>query len=350
MRIGLIGLPDSEILDVAGPLSVFSTANACRKEMAPELGPLYSVELIATDPSRVVTCVCGVSLNAQTDFRACAGEVFDTLLVGGGFGIRRLGEIEGFLPWLAEQGSKTRRLGSICAGVAALAAAGLVNGRRVTTHWRYCAEIAAKFPKVNFDPNPIFIRDGNVITSAGVTSGIDLSLALVEEDGGPELALDVARNLVVFLRRPGSQAQFSTTLTLQASDRSALRNLQSWLIEHLHEPLTVEDLADQAGMSPRNFARVFARNVGMPPGKFLSQVRLEFARRRLEETDHSIEQIAESCGFGNTENLRSTFQKSLEVSPQEYRRRFRTLNPASGGDFSGFHISSSLQPGGSTFL
>jgi transcriptional regulator GlxA family with amidase domain len=320
-RIGIVAFPGSQILDIAGPLAVFTEANHfCREDFNVKQAA-YQVELISTESDRLVDCYCGVNITAQNDFRRVRGK-FDTLLIAGGYGVAQIEKITGFLPWLRKTSNAARRIGSVCAGAFALAAAGLLDGRRATTHWYYCRQMAELFPAVQIDPDPIFICDRNVYTSAGVTAGIDLSLALVEEDWGAELALLVARALVVFLRRPGSQSQFSASLSLQASDRTPLRELQVWILDNLGEPLTVEQLAERVGMSPRNFARVFAEQTGVTPARFVTQVRVETARRRLEESSQSIELIAEECGFGSAESMRSAFQRLLRVSPQEYRKRF----------------------------
>jgi transcriptional regulator GlxA family with amidase domain len=320
-RIGIIAFPDSQILDISGPLAVFNEASRQVQKHSEGKQAAYQIELISTAANKLVDCYCGVSLTAHTDFRSAAAN-YDTLLVAGGYGVMQAATIDGFLPWLQKQAGTARRVGSVCSGAVVLAAAGLLDGRRATTHWYYCQQIAQQFPKVNFDADPIFIRDGNIYTSAGVTAGIDLALALVEEDLGADIALFVARALIVFLRRPGSQSQFSQSLSLQTSDRKPLRELQAWLLENLREPLTVEQMADRVGMSPRNFARVFTEQLGMPPARFVSQIRLETARRRLEESSQSIEIIAEECGFGSTESMRSAFQRVLRVSPQDYRNRF----------------------------
>ncbi len=314
---------ESEILDVSGPLSVFDGANRLFMERSGGR-PAYRTELLSVAPDRVVTCTCGVSLNAHNDFRHSSGR-FDTLLVTGGFGVARLGEHRDYLQWVKTVGKDVRRLGSVCAGAVVLAAAGFLDGRRATTHWRWCDLIASHFPKVEFDPDPIFIQDGNVYTSAGVTAGIDLALALVEEDLGAELALNVARNLVVFLRRPGGQSQFSVALSQQFAELAPLRKLHGWILEHLEAPLTVEFLADRVGMSPRNFARVFVRHTGTTPARFVMSLRVEAARRRLEESDQTVERIANDCGFGTTEAMRGAFQRVLRVSPQDYRKRFQSL-------------------------
>ncbi len=199
----------------------------------------------------------------------------------------------------------------------------LLDGRRVTTHWAYCGSLAAKYPQVSVEEEPIFVRDGNVATSAGVTAGIDLALALVEDDLGRDVALDIARQLVVFLRRPGNQAQFSAQLAGQLANREPLREVQQWIADHPGADLSVEALARQASLSPRQFARAFAAEVGMPPGRYVDRVRLETARRRLEDTADGVEQTARSCGYGTPEAMRRAFVRVLGVSPGEYRRRFR---------------------------
>ena len=325
-RIGIVGFPGSQILDIAGPLAVFTEANQFCREGFNLKGlkgrPAYQIELISTESDRLVDCYCGVNITAQNDFRRVSGK-FDTLLIAGGYGVAQIENITGFLPWLRKISKSTRRVGSVCAGAFALAAAGLLDGKRATTHWYYCQQMAESFPAVRIDPDPIFICDGNIYTSAGVTAGIDLSLALVEEDFGAELALLVARALVVFLRRPGSQSQFSASLSLQATDRAPLKELQSWALDNLSEPLTVEQMAGRVGMSPRNFARVFNEQTGVTPARFVTQIRVETARRRLEESSQTVERIAEDCGFGSAESMRSSFQRLLRVSPQEYRKRFQ---------------------------
>ena len=321
-RICIVAFPDSQILDISGPLAVFGdTSRVLRHELGMK-NPPYEVSLVSTSEDRIITCSCGVTMNAHTDFRHFKGEV-DTLLVAGGYGVMAARMIKGFSVWLRRIAKKARRIGSVCSGAAVLAEAGLLNGREATTHWRWCSEIAGYYPEVNFNPDPIFIRDGNVYTSAGVTSGIDLSLSLVEEDLGSEVALEIARNLVVFLRRPGSQSQFSNALTLQKANREPMRDLQAWIPNNLSQPLTVEELAEKARMSPRNFARVFTKQVGTTPARFVMNLRVEAARRMLEESSRPVEQVAEVCGFGSTESLRSAFQRLLSVSPQEYRKRFQ---------------------------
>jgi transcriptional regulator GlxA family with amidase domain len=217
-----------------------------------------------------------------------------------------------------------RRITSVCSGAFLLAEAGLLDGRRVSTHWSRCTELADRYPGVQVEPDPIFTRDGNVVTSAGVTAGMDMALALVEDDLGRDAALTIARYLVLFLRRPGNQAQFSSHLSIQLADRDEIRSLQQWIAGHPDADCTVEALADRAGMSPRHLARTFTEQVGTTPARYVEGVRVEIARRRLEESSDPVERVAASCGFGTTETMRRSFIRTVGVPPAEYRRRFRT--------------------------
>jgi transcriptional regulator GlxA family with amidase domain len=224
--------------------------------------------------------------------------------------------------WLRAHAPRARRVTSVCTGAFLLAEAGLLAGRRATTHWAYSDELARRFPEVLVDPEPIYVRDGNVTTSAGVTAGIDLALALVEEDIGRAAALSVARHLVVFLRRPGGQAQFSAQLRAQAASRQPLREVQQWITEHPAADLSVDTLAARAGLSPRQFARTFAAETGIPPGRHVAATRLEAARRMLEDGAPGLEQVARACGYGHGETMRRAFIRALGVPPASYRHRF----------------------------
>ncbi|NBM17025.1 GlxA family transcriptional regulator, partial [Streptomyces sp. GC420] len=245
------------------------------------------------------------------------------LLVPGGHGTRdpdpRL------VDWLRAHAPHADRLVSVCSGALLLAAAGLLDGRRATTHWTLCDRLARLHPAVEVDPDPIYVRDGHVATSAGVTAGIDLALALVEEDLGREIALTVARHLVVFLRRPGNQAQFSTHLAAQTASRAPLREVQRWIAEHPEADLSVEALAARANLSPRHFARAFTAETGTTPGRHVEQVRLEHARRLLEDGPRSVEEVSRASGYGTPEAMRRAFVRTLGTAPAEYRRRFRPL-------------------------
>ena len=226
------------------------------------------------------------------------------------------------IDWLRLAARRSRRVASVCTGAFLLARAGLLDGRRATTHWASCDALARNYPAVTVDPDPIFVRDGNVYTSAGVTAGIDLALALVEEDLGRRAALDVARSLVLFIRRPGGQAQFSSGLAGQAAIQPGIRELQDWVSDNLDSDLSVPALAERAFMSPRNFARVFSREVGLTPAAYVESLRLERARLLLETTEMQLEEIARRCGFGTVETLRRAFGRRLRVSPSDYRSRF----------------------------
>jgi transcriptional regulator GlxA family with amidase domain len=247
----------------------------------------------------------------------------DTLLVAGGNAIEQNKINPEAARWLKKISGRIRRIGSVCTGAMLLARAGLLDGRRATTHWNWCQTLIKRAPRADVDPDPIFIRDENVYTSAGVTAGMDLALALVEEDHGSRLALQVARNLVLYLRRPGGQSQFSAALSLQATDRKPLRELEAWVLDNLHKPLTVPMLAERVAMSPRNFARVFTKEMKTTPAKFVECLRVEAARRRLEESPNSMEAIAAECGFGSINSMRNVFQRTLKIAPGQYRRHFR---------------------------
>jgi transcriptional regulator GlxA family with amidase domain len=228
------------------------------------------------------------------------------------------------LAWLRTMATRTRRIGSICTGAFALAEAGLLDHRRATTHWMEADRLAEAYPRVQVDPDAIYVRDGKLFTSAGITAGMDLALALVEEDLGRDAALTVARMLVMYLKRPGGQSQFSTSLQAQATEGRRLAPLLSWLAEHYRKPITVETMAERAAMSGRTFARVFVAETGDTPGYYLEKLRLEHAVRRLESTGISLDVAARDCGFTGREQLRRAFQRHRGITPQEYQQRFCT--------------------------
>jgi transcriptional regulator GlxA family with amidase domain len=313
-RIVVLAFPQLQSLDLTGPVEVFSLANrSCGREV-------YAIEVVAASREPLVSS-SGLRLTPDRAIRACRGPI-DTLVVPGGSGVREAASSPELIGWLRRAAGRSRRVASVCNGAFLLAHAGLLDGRRATTHWAACAALARDFPAVDVDPAPIFVRDGDVYTSAGVTAGIDLALALVEEDLGRSVALQVARALVLFIRRPGGQAQFSAVLAGQEAERSSVRELQAWVADHLAEDLSVEALAARALMSPRNFARVFSREVGVTPAAYVARVRLERARALLETTDCQLGEIARQCGFGTVETLRRTFARELAVSPSDYRSRF----------------------------
>ncbi|GGX15066.1 GlxA family transcriptional regulator [Streptomyces chryseus] len=312
-------------LDVTGPVEVFAGAalQAGHAEGRPDGGrgdadAAYRIRTASLDGGAVRT---SSGLTLVPDAALADEPAPHTLLVPGGPGTRdpdpRLTD------WLRETAPHAERLVSVCTGALLLAGAGLLDGRRATTHWGVSDHLARRYPAVDVDPDPIYVRDGNVATSAGVTAGIDLALALVEEDLGRDIALTVARHLVVFLRRPGNQAQFSAQLAAQTARRDPLREVQQWITEHPADDLSVEALAGRARLSPRHFARAFQSETGTTPGKYVERVRLEHARRLLEDSAEGVEEISRACGYGTPEAMRRAFVKSLGTAPAEYRRRFR---------------------------
>uniref|UniRef100_A0AAU1ZRH6 DJ-1/PfpI family protein n=1 Tax=Streptomyces sp. NBC_00093 TaxID=2975649 RepID=A0AAU1ZRH6_9ACTN len=301
---------DVQSLDVAGPVEVLVGASTQRPGS-------YRVRTasLTGDPVRTSS-----GLTLVPDGTLADAPAPHTLLVPGGRGSRSADPR--LVDWLRVHGPRAERLVSVCTGAILLAAAGLLDGLRVTTHWAYCDKLARDHPAVEVDPEPIYVRDGKVATSAGVTAGIDLTLALVEEDLGRDTALAVARHLVVFLRRPGNQAQFSAQLTVQTAQREPLREVQHWISEHPDDDLSVESLAARARLSPRHFARAFRTETGMTPGRYVDRVRLEHARRLLEDTSDGIEGISRASGYGTPEAMRRAFVRGLGTAPAEYRRRF----------------------------
>lgn len=317
-RVVILMFPRVRELDVAGLVDVFSSANAILPEER-----RYTIDYAATDEKPQLDGMFGLGMRSGPHYRSIKGPV-DTLLVPGGNGDALANPRPALLSWVRKQAVKTRRVGSVCTGAWLLAAAGLLDGRRATTHWAYARQLAARFPAVKVDPDPIWIKDGNIYSSAGATSGIDLSLALVEEDHGRKIALEVARMLVVFLCRPGNQAQFSVSLQDQTTERRPLRELQIWMLEHLADDLSVPVLAARAAMSERNFQRVFTRELGKSPAHYVEEIRIEAVRRKLERSTQSMEEIASVCGFNSADVMTRSFMRQLKTTPAEYRARFRS--------------------------
>ena len=320
-RVVVLAVPPVEELDVVGTVSVFNMANNVLQPT-----PAYAIEVVAPGKSLVIAGESGVDLVAHVRLKDVRGPI-DTLLVAGGVGAR-LCDSKPLFAWLRRRAPRVRRIGSVCTGSFVLAAAGLLDGRAATTHWAHAQEFAERHPLVKLDPAPIWVRDENVFTSAGITAGMDLALALVERDHGSATALAVARYLVLYLRRPGGQAQFSVALASQKAERDAFRELPLWIAEHLRDDLSVQTLADHVAMSDRHFARLFAREMGTPPARYVERARLEEARRNLELTSSTIEQIADRCGFTSAEVFRRAFLRTFATNPREYRERFRTKRTA----------------------
>lgn len=300
-------------LDVLGPIEVFSFASS-------QVPGAYRIDVVGPTDNGAITMSNGVRLGVAP--LPEPPPALDTLVVAGGEGARAAVEDAAVVDWVGRAAAQARRTTSVCTGAYLLAAAGLLDGRRATTHWHFCDDLARSRPAVRVDPEPVFIRDGDVWTSAGVTAGMDLALALVEEDLGPEVSLAVARLLVVFLKRPGGQSQFSGVLAAQQAQVPALRELQAWIAGHLNEDLSVAALAKRAKLSARSFARIFRREVGQTPAAYVEELRVEYARTLLEDGGASVEAVAQASGFANAEGLRRAFHRRVGVGPAAYRDRF----------------------------
>jgi transcriptional regulator GlxA family with amidase domain len=313
--IGLLAYDDMQALDLAGPLDVFGGANS----LAPGT-PRYELCIIGLH-GNAVRAENGLAL-----VPACAlddAPPLDTLLIPGGCGARTtINRDARLIAWLRERAPSTRRIVSVCTGAYVLAATGLLDGRRITTHWRYADDLACRHPALRVEPDRLFLRDGCFATSGGLTAGMDLALALVEEDLGAPAALEVARYLVMYVKRPGNQAQFSAPLAAQAQGNRRMSSLVDWLMANLGGELTIERMAEHVAMSARNFRRVFADTFGMTPARFVEKLRLEQACMRLTQSRASIERIAAGVGFNSADAFRRAFRTHFGATPNEYRERF----------------------------
>jgi transcriptional regulator GlxA family with amidase domain len=315
-RIDFLAFPDVQLLDVTGPFQVFASANRVAEE-AGQAVP-YLLQVVSAAPGPIVSS-SGLALVAQglppVDFP------LDTLVIAGGIGVQLACTDADFVEWVRARASVSRRVASVCTGAFLLAATGLLDGRRATTHWSRCGELAAAFPAVRVEDDPIYVNDGAIWTSAGVTAGIDMALALVEADLGRTVALSVARSLVVFAKRPGGQAQFSAGLALAGSD-GTFDGLHDWMKRNLRGNLAVPALAEQAGMSERSFVRHYRQVTGTTPARAVERMRVEAARQALGGTGFPVKRIARDCGFGSEETMRRSFVRILAVPPHAYRERF----------------------------
>lgn len=309
-------------LDISGPLSVFNGATHFLRERGTPVG--YECAIVTRRGGAVVSDLGAAFLSQPV--REIARRRIDTLVVPGAIDMQPALRDRALLAWIARQSRRVRRTCSVCAGALLLAAAGVAKGRRLATHWAHCGALQKRHPEVRVEPDPIYIQDGPIWSSAGVTAGIDLALALIEHDHGRELAMAVARQHVVYLRRPGGQSQFSTLLEAQITGKETFAALHEWIVEHLGDAgLTVEQVAERAGMSARHFSRLYTATTGRTPARAIAMFRLETARRLLESTAQSIDAIARRTGFGNAERMRTTFQRHFRVSPSDYRERFGTV-------------------------
>jgi transcriptional regulator GlxA family with amidase domain len=313
--VEIVAFPDVQLLDVAGPLQVFESANAELRRRGKSRA--YSTKVVAQHGP--VISSAGLGLTSSPLSRH--GAEIDTLLVAGGSGVHAASGNRVLVRWLAARAPSARRTASVCTGAFLLGAAGLLDGRRVATHWNDCSRLAQCYPNVRVEADPIFIQDGSIWSSAGVTAGIDLALAMVEADVGHSVAMAVARDLVVFLKRPGGQAQFSVVLKLQDRDH-VFDRLHSWMADHLADDLSVASLAARADMSERTFVRRYRPAVGVTPARAVEMLRVEAARRLLVSSNLPIKRIAQRCGFGSEETMRRSFARDVGVSPRDYRERF----------------------------
>jgi transcriptional regulator GlxA family with amidase domain len=321
-HVVVVAFPGVQPLDAVGPIEVFTGATRAARALGRDVG--YRVTLASPD-GQVVRTESGIGL--CTAPLPDAGEPIDTLVIAGGGGTRTARHDAGLISWIRTAAPGCRRVATVCTGAFLGAEAGLLDGRRVTTHWASAEELGAEFPGLSVDPDPIYINDGKYWTSAGVTAGIDLALALVQEDLGVDVAQTVARWLVMFLHRPGGQTQFASPVWVRRAERSTVRAVQALVESAPGGDHRVPTMAAAAAMSLRHFTRVFATEVGETPAKFVERVRLEAARNELETTNDTLDVIAARCGFGTAESLRRVTQRHLGVAPDAYRRRFRTAVP-----------------------
>ncbi len=322
-NIAMLTYPDCMLIDVCGPMDVFNFANHALRQMS-RVSPsetAYTLTIVAENSGPVKTSsgICIVADKGYEDLN----EGVDTLLVTGSACVDSAVQDTKMRTWLMHMMPKVRRMGSICSGALVLAESGLLNGRKATTHWMYCDEMAKQYRDIRVEPDKIFVRDGNVYTSGGVTAGIDLALSLIEEDWGWQIAAGVARAMLIFMRRPGGQSQFSSYVFNEAKTRKDFRDLQAWIVSNPHADLGVEQLAERMAMSPRNFSRLFCQEIGVTPAKFVEGIRMEAARNMMLQTDLPMESVAANCGFSNAEQMRRTFLRLLKTTPQEHRSFFK---------------------------
>jgi len=313
-HILVLAVDGCQALDVLGPVEVFDHAND-------DVPGAYRIDVVGPASGGTITMSNGVPLGVAPLPEPPPRH--DTLVVAGGAGARAAVQDAAIVDWVDRAAQRARRTASVCTGAFLLAAAGILDDRRATTHWEWTEALGERYSRVRVEADPVYVRDGDVWTSAGVTAGMDLALALVEEDLGPQIALTVARRLVVFFRRPGGQSQFSAALSVQQAAQPALRELQAWIAGHLDEDLTVPRLAERANMSERSFARAFRREIGETPAAYVEALRIEHARALLEQGAPSLDAVARSAGFASAEVLRRAFHRHVGVSPADYRERFR---------------------------
>jgi transcriptional regulator GlxA family with amidase domain len=316
-RIGVVAYPGVQALDIVGPADAFAGARLPNKRET----PLYQVAIVGLS-NKAVVAESGVVFQPRYCLRSSPR--LDTLIVPGGRGLRTQPRVQAQIAqWVQEQAKRTRRIAAVCTGVYGIAPTGLLSGRKVTTHWRFARDFAARFPEVMVEANSLYVKDGIFYSSAGITAGIDLSLALIEEDFGPQVALEVARDLVVYLKRSGGQEQYSAPLRFQSEAQDRLANVAAWIANNLSADLTLQRLAERANVCQRHFTRLFRKSFGSSPADFVESLRLGEARRLLQEGGSRIEQVAGAVGFASPDAFRRAFERRLGLTPSQYRGRFQ---------------------------
>lgn len=316
-HIVILGYDNVMGLDLVGPMEAFGSAQVKSSKGVWE--PCYRVT-IASLEGRTFRSEFGLAFAAEKTISAVRD--MDTLIIPGGRGLRESADHRKFSAWLRKSAPGIRRIASICTGIYGLAPSGLLDGRKVSTHWKFAADLAKRYPKLRVDPSSLYVKDGKFWTAAGVTAGIDLALALIEEDFGPEVALSVARELVVYMKRPGGQEQYSEPLQFQLQSRSRFADLLPWMLAHLDEDLSVDVLAERISLCPRQLSRRFVREFGSSPASFVRRLRLDEARQRLSAPDCTVEGVAHSVGFRDADNFRRAFERCFGIAPSAYRGRF----------------------------
>jgi len=322
-HIAFLVIPEATLLDITGPFEVFAQTMDCLRPGQKNTPVSYVLETLSSTRNKSVKTASGLTITCDSSIYTYSNEI-DTLFIPGvPNSIQENYKLNiKVLEWITRQSLKVRRICSVCTGTFFLAKAGILQGKKATSHWDMCEILARKYPQITVESDPIFVKDGNVYTSAGISAGMDLALALVEEDFGRSLALEVAKQMVLYLKRPGNQSQFSSVLTYQKTDYRPIQQLESWVQDHLKDNLTVEVLAEQASMSPRNFARIFVREKGITPAKYIEKLRIEMACRFLVESQLTLDEIAGQCGLQNSDNMRRVFLKNLNTTPSSYKKNF----------------------------
>ncbi len=316
-HIVIVGYDDITSLDLAGPLEAFSSAYS--EDSRGNRQPCYKVTIAALG-AKTFSSESGLRMTAARFLSSLRH--LDTLLIPGGRGMRTSAAALKLASWISRHEHRIRRIASVCTGIFGVAPTGLLNGRKVTTHWKFAAELVERYPELKVDANPLYVRDGKFYTSAGITAGIDLSLALIEEDFGAQVALSVARELVMYVKRPGGQEQYSEPLKFQVESTSRFADLAAWMVGHLDNDLSVDALAERIHLCPRQFTRRFKDEFKSTPAVFVQRLRLDEARKRLSAADCTVESVADSVGFRDPDSFRRAFVQQFGLAPTQYRSRF----------------------------